>query len=270
MSAETPNTPAALWRSALAVDPARPFVTAYDDDTGGRVELSFATFDNWVAKTANMLVDTLATEPGDSVVLALPLHWQSLVWVLASWSAGLTVVPAAEGEVGEGDIVVTDAARLQRAMDTGAREVVGTSLHPLGAPLAECPPAAMDYAVEVRGHGDHFTPAEPPAPERVALRTDRDHSGADLVAAARERASAWGLTSGDRVALLTRAPNTLTALSPRLSHILAPLTSASPVLLTSATDPDTVRSRLDMERATAVVGVPADSPSPTADVRVLP
>ncbi|MBB4933927.1 uncharacterized protein (TIGR03089 family) [Lipingzhangella halophila] len=269
MSAEIPDSPSTLWRSAVAADPARPFVTAYDDDTGGRVELSFATFDNWVAKTANMLVDALAAEPGERVALALPLHWQSLAWLLACWSAGLAVVPAAEDGVPEGDIVVADEARLERAMDTGAREVVGTSLHPLGAPLAECPPAATDYAVEVRGHGDRFTPAEPADPERVALWSDRGYSGSELVTAAQERARAWSLTAGDRVALLTRAPNTLTALSPQLTHLLAPLTNAVPVLLTSDTDPATVRTRLDMERATAVAGVAAGSSTPPAGVRVL-
>ena len=56
----TDRTPADLLRSALAADPARPLVTFYDDATGERVELSVATFANWVAKTANLLQDELA------------------------------------------------------------------------------------------------------------------------------------------------------------------------------------------------------------------
>ena len=48
----TDRTPADLLRSALAADPGRPLVTFYDDATGERVELSVATFANWVAKTA--------------------------------------------------------------------------------------------------------------------------------------------------------------------------------------------------------------------------
>ena len=55
------DTPALLWRAAHDADPSRPFVTAYDGPVGGRVELSGATFDNWVAKTANMLADGLGT-----------------------------------------------------------------------------------------------------------------------------------------------------------------------------------------------------------------
>jgi uncharacterized protein (TIGR03089 family) len=73
------ETPAGLWRSAAAADPARPFVTAYDAATGGRVELSYATFDNWVAKTANLITDGLGAGPGERVALALPAHWQALV-----------------------------------------------------------------------------------------------------------------------------------------------------------------------------------------------
>ena len=42
---------------AYAGDPARPLLTWYDDGTGERVELSGATLGNWVAKTANLLVD---------------------------------------------------------------------------------------------------------------------------------------------------------------------------------------------------------------------
>ena len=34
------------------------------DATGERVELSVATYANWVSKTANMLQDGLAAEPG--------------------------------------------------------------------------------------------------------------------------------------------------------------------------------------------------------------
>src|SRR4051812_31192843 len=71
--------PVDLLRRALAAEPSRPLVTFYDDATGERVEFSVKTFDNWVAKTANLLVDGLGAEPGAKVVLALPLHWQTAV-----------------------------------------------------------------------------------------------------------------------------------------------------------------------------------------------
>lgn len=85
----TDRTPADLLRSALAADPGRPLVTFYDDATGERVELSVATFANWVAKTANLLQGDLGAEPGDRLALLLPAHWQSAVWLLACASVGV-------------------------------------------------------------------------------------------------------------------------------------------------------------------------------------
>jgi uncharacterized protein (TIGR03089 family) len=85
------TTPAALWRAAVDSDPSRPFVTSYDE-AGGRVELSFATIDNWISKTANLLVEEFLVEPGDRVALAAPVHWQSLAWLYACWVAGATPV----------------------------------------------------------------------------------------------------------------------------------------------------------------------------------
>ena len=72
-------TPASLLSQALSRDSARPFLTFYDDATGERVELSVATYANWVFKTANMLQDGLAAEPGARVAVMLPAHWQTSV-----------------------------------------------------------------------------------------------------------------------------------------------------------------------------------------------
>ena len=47
-----------------APTPARPLVTFYDDATGERVELSVATYANWVAKTAGLAQDELDVERG--------------------------------------------------------------------------------------------------------------------------------------------------------------------------------------------------------------
>ncbi|GAA3760154.1 uncharacterized protein (TIGR03089 family) [Spinactinospora alkalitolerans] len=265
-----------LWRRAVAVDPARPFVTAYDEATGGRVELSHATFDNWVAKTANLLVDGLGAEPGERVALALPVHWQSLVWLTACFSTGTTAVVAADGEQGggvpEGDIVVADAARLDAALDApGAREVVGASLHPLGAPLQDCPPAAMDYAVEVRGFGDRFAPAAPVRPAAVALDSGSGHryTGSDLVAAAREKATEWKLTSADRVAIIASTSDPLTALGHDLSRFLAAVHSASALVLTSGADSTNLQARIDMERVTAIADARPEPPPISGTIKPL-
>jgi uncharacterized protein (TIGR03089 family) len=54
------TTPYDLLLAELRRDRSRPLITYYDDETGERVELSVATFDNWVAKTVGLLRDGLA------------------------------------------------------------------------------------------------------------------------------------------------------------------------------------------------------------------
>lgn len=68
-----------------------PFLTYYDDATGERTELSYATTDNWVAKTANFLRDGLDVQPGDGVTVVLPPHWLAVVVTFAAWLAGCPV-----------------------------------------------------------------------------------------------------------------------------------------------------------------------------------
>src|SRR5215212_5833418 len=69
----------------------KPFVTWYDDHRDERIELSYRTFGNWVAKTANLLVDELGAGPGDRAGV-LADHWQVPVLVAACWRAGVCVV----------------------------------------------------------------------------------------------------------------------------------------------------------------------------------
>lgn len=68
-----------------------PFLTYYDDTTGERTELSYPTFDNWVAKTANWLRDEHAAGPGSTVGVARPGHWRGVVLAFAAWRVGATV-----------------------------------------------------------------------------------------------------------------------------------------------------------------------------------
>ncbi|MFE3458824.1 TIGR03089 family protein [Nocardiopsis aegyptia] len=252
------ETPAQLWRALVSADPARPFVTSYDA-SGARVELSRATFDNWVSKTANMLVDGFGAQPGDSTALALPVHWQSLVWAVSCWSVGAVVVPSPRGGVARGTaFAVADADRLGEAVDAGADEVFGTSLHPLGLPLQHVPEWVVDYSVEVRGHGDHFA-AYPIDAAEPALRADGEHSGADLAAAGRDRAAEWGLTGEDRLAVLLEPDAPLSALGASLDLLLAALASGAPLILTPP-GADDLAGRLRMEKATAVTAPEGEAP----------
>src|SRR5438046_10286260 len=95
------TTVGARFAAIVAVDPTRPLLTWYDDGNGERAELSGATLANWVAKTANLLVDGEGLEPGDGAGVLLPPHWQTAAILLGCWSAGLTVVDApGSGQVG--------------------------------------------------------------------------------------------------------------------------------------------------------------------------
>ncbi|MFF4171002.1 TIGR03089 family protein [Streptomyces sp. NPDC001744] len=191
------RTPADLLRSALAADPARPLVTFYDDATGERVELSVATFANWVAKTANLLQGELSAAPGDRLALLLPAHWQTAVWLLACSSVGVTAEVG--GDPAGADVVVAGPDALEAGLACPG-ERIALSLAPLGRRFPAPPAGYADYAVEVPGQGDRFAPFVPVDPEAPALVVDgTERSGAQLVEQARVDAAALGLAPGSRV-----------------------------------------------------------------------
>ncbi|MFE7795301.1 TIGR03089 family protein [Streptomyces sp. NPDC057460] len=241
------RTPADLLRSALAADPARPMVTFYDDATGERVELSVATFANWVAKTANLLQGDLAAEPGDRLALLLPAHWQSAVWLLACSSVG--VVADVQGDPAAADLVVTgpdtlDAARACRG------ERIALALRPLGGRFPQPPEGFADYAVEVPSQGDRFAPYAPVDPDAPALTVGGlGLTAAQLVARAREDAVELGLTPGSRL-LTGRTYDSWDGLS---AGLFAPLTAGGSVVLCrhlGQLDEDGLAKRVESERVT--------------------
>lgn len=245
--------PVELLRRTLVTDPSRPLITFYDDATGERVELSVKTFDNWVAKTANLLVDGLAAVPATRVALALPGHWQTAVWLYACWSAGLTAVPVGDGTIPcDADIVAAEPSRLAEATETGA-DVVGLSLHALGAPLEDCPPGVTDYAVEVRAYGDRFAGRPDPEAPAVVLGT-RTLTGAGLVA----EAGALATPEGARV-LTTMGFDTPAGL---LRGLVAPLTSDGSVIICQNLDEGRLDRRISLEHVTSVVRSGSARPAP--------
>lgn len=178
----------ALLRRLVATDPGRPRVTWYGP-AGERVELSGKVLDNWVAKTANLLVDELDAGPGTQVVLDLPAHWRTLVWLLATWSVGARVVverPAGTPRESPGDgpagapvdvLVTADpAGPAALSWRDQAERVVAVALPALAPSFGPALPAgAVDYALEVRTFGDVFVPFVRPAPtDQAYLLVERD------------------------------------------------------------------------------------------------
>ncbi len=175
---EVSGAPQDLWRTAVARDPARPFLTHYDDATGERVELSFTTTDNWVAKTANLLVDELCAEPGERIGLWLPTHWQTVVWYLACWATG--TVPTLEADAADCAHAVADPEHAGATMDCPGTRLL-LALRPLGGRAATVPTGMLDYAAEVPTHGDRFAGppvlATAPALERAGVSPGRGGPG---------------------------------------------------------------------------------------------
>ena len=132
---------------ALAAEPGRPLVTFYDGATGERIELSVVTFTNWVNKIANLLTDELMLDPGDTIHVDLPPHWQSGAILMGAWTAGLTVSLGAPTD-NVAASVVGPGARTHADQVVG--HVLACSLRPLGGPFLEpLPDGWLDFAREV-------------------------------------------------------------------------------------------------------------------------
>ena len=225
MPDENDTPPAAdiarMFAAAVRRDPTRPLLTWYDDASGERTELSGATLDNWVHKTANLLVDGAGLGDGDRAGVLLPPHWQTAAVLLGCWAAGVEVVTRPGGV----DVLFAAAGRVGEARDWPAGEQYALALAPLAAPLREVPAGWQDYVVAVRAHGDVF-PAYP--------RGAADHTPADP----------FGLNPGDRVLVdAARHPD------PR-HWLLAPLAAGASIVLCGNLDRAKLPDRLAAEQVT--------------------
>ncbi len=152
--------------------PTSPLVTYYDLDTGERVELSGVTTANWVAKTANFLIDELDAEIGTRVRIGLPTHWLRVVWLLSAWQVG-------------GVVVERDARVAVTGPDLAADEPerVASALLPFGVRFPQPPEGFWDIGAEVPGHPDIYLGLSFPTPDDAAVDLpDLIVTHADLVA----------------------------------------------------------------------------------------
>jgi uncharacterized protein (TIGR03089 family) len=142
------TTPAELLSHELSRDGSRPFLTYYDDASGERVELSIATTANWVAKTANYLIDEHGIDPGDLITVRLPLHWQTAIVLLACWSVGAQV------SFDDGGLVTFATPDV-----SADGEIVVLSLAPMGVDFSRLVAAQPDAFVAIDASGDDLVEA---------------------------------------------------------------------------------------------------------------
>lgn len=165
-------------------DSASPLLTWYGDP-GERVELSGHVFDNWVAKSANLLAEEFDAGPGTRILLDLPAHWKSLAIAFAIWSTGAELIlPASgtesplhewanhhHGTTGSPDVVFTGNPSTATEVFPAA-EVVAVGLESLALSFpGEVPSGCLDYVAEVRGFGDYYL-ADPVPAAAPALTAD--------------------------------------------------------------------------------------------------
>ena len=188
---------AAYLAAGFGREPSKPYLTWYDDATGERVELSYATFANWIWKSANYLRDGLDVQPGDEVGVLLRTHWQTVAIWYAAWAAGAVVVPLTSDILAGASPVAVfaqeDALMAVVAAGIAPGAVVGLALRPMAGRLTAAYAGVEDYAVEVPGYGAHFTPA---APGSSALPS---RSVAQVLGGAAAAAAVLALQPGDRV-----------------------------------------------------------------------
>jgi uncharacterized protein (TIGR03089 family) len=237
---------AGVWRERLAAGGPRPFLTFLDESTGERVELSYATFGNWLAKTANLIQDDLMAQPGERIAVSAPPHWITAVWAVAPLLTSVAVDPW--GDPASANTAVAYAG--QEALEAARAcpgERLALSLLPLGRPFDTVPDGFRDYSAEVRGHGDRFAPFDPPGPETAALvLPDRVLTHGGLVDAAADSAQRSGLGEGDR--LLVDARATRFDGADMIQWLYAPLCAGASIVLVRGGDAEQLERIAATER----------------------
>ncbi len=229
-----------LLAAALAPDPTRPLLTWYDDAAGVRTELSGATLDNWVAKTANLLVDGAGLGVGDPAAVLLPPHWQTAAMLLGCWTAGVAVHHGPH----PAPVDVLFATGPEAAAGWSAAQRYAFGLHPLALPLRDVPAGWSDYVVEVRAHGDRFVAAEPATGTDPAVVGPARLTHAEVLTRARQRAAEHDIAPGSRV-LIDVGHH-----SDPLDWLLAPLAVGATTVLCANLDHARLPDRLAAEQAT--------------------
>jgi len=135
---------------------------------GERIELSGRVFDNWVAKSANLLGEVFDITQGSLVVIDLPSHWKSLVLAVAALHHGASVLPSDHPRAGEAQLWITNDPASQSV--PASAEVLAVDLAALALSFNGDLGPAEDYNASVRSFADGFLP-QPVAGSVPALLT---------------------------------------------------------------------------------------------------
>jgi uncharacterized protein (TIGR03089 family) len=119
-----------------------PVVTWLSPD--GRIELSGKTFLNAISKAANYLIDGCGFDNNSKVRIELENHWQAPVWKIASLVSGIGISDTSAHIFGFSDF-------------PNVSHVI--SRDPFGMPEKELTPNCENVSLEVRSHGDYFSPS---------------------------------------------------------------------------------------------------------------
>jgi len=230
----------------------KPFVTWYDDHRDQRVELSYRTFGNWVAKTANLLVDELGAGPGDRVGAILADHWQTPIVMAACWRAGtqLVVIDPASSDrptpslvaafVREEFLAATEAMLGETVVVALTADLLGRGEHDLGK--------ALSFSRLVPSMGDEFDGGSDPGGDALTAGGEAATMGGLLERAA-ALAGRTGLGEGDRLL----SGRSLLTVDGAVAGLLAPFTRGAGVVLVAGLDPARFWKRVADERVTVAV-----------------
>ncbi len=245
----------------------KPFLTWYDDDHGERVELSYKTFANWLAKTANLLVEELGVKPGEQAALLLPTHWQTVVVRAACWLAGVRALPLPEqaevsGELEVAAVFVREERLSEVASLVPVVPVVALTADWLGRPAGDLG-GVLNFARAVAAMSDDFEVEGEGGLEAGIAIAELSITAAGLV-------KRLALTDGDRLytSLPVQRPLGL------VTTVLTPLAVGAGVVLEAALPaaPGGFWRRLAAERVTVAFLEPAvvlrllEAPGPSGDL----
>jgi uncharacterized protein (TIGR03089 family) len=232
----------------------KPFITWYDDHRDERIELSYKTFGNWVAKTANLLVDELGAGPGDRAGV-LADHWQTPVILAGCWRAGICVVALDPGMPGPADLVAAfvHEERLADVSVPADVPVLALAADPLGRAGVDLG-RARNFSGIVPSMGDVFDDAvDPPGDALIAGGEPAAMDG--LLERTAALAARTGLGEADRLLSGRR----LLTVDGVVAGLLAPLACGAGVVLVHDLDPGRFWKRVADERVAVAVVDPGQA-----------